>query len=197
MRPKPREEPTAHSDKLWDEEFKRQLCPGCKRRYRRFCHEPVHYILEDAPNNAPLVIGVAVGLPANLMRRDLLCILEPYMKGFLFGTVMDRAGTLYDQFVTCTVPSRLPIRGDASSVLDVCPVCGQFKYYPMPFEKGYALHRDLPDPSRLYESLCGLVMREEIAEAIPVHFRKRFKIAPLPVRDEPIDGLDAFPEAPP
>jgi hypothetical protein len=136
-------------------------------------------------------------VPAYVAKRAFLNIFTDAAEGYLvLGRIVGPEGKEYPEFVSYTAPYALPIRGGSESIRKTCGTCGQFGYYPMPFDYRYRylVSASLAPGRSLYTSeLCELVLRGDLLARIDLKTRKQFRIHRLPVKDKAEDGIEDFP----
>lgn len=120
------------------------------------------------------------------------------LKDFGVGKVILRNGVVDPRYVTLSPKEVIVIRGGpTSSSGGYCTTCGRFRYFAMPWESRHLIRGTFDESRRLHATRDHrLVVRRELWEQIPAAFKTkktRIKAWPLPVKDEPEDGIIDFP----
>ncbi len=189
------------------------LCAECKSRLPQTAGLPVDVQVWERVTPTPFgkIIGVCLYARVEFVEAleatgiDLLegrgvgqLILptgDELLKDFGVGKLILPNGLVDHRYVTLSPKSVVVLRGGPASTRNYCGTCGRFRYFPMPSLKARYLVRGTFDESRGLHAteLSSLVVRPEIWEQIPAVFKKRIRAWPLPVKDEPEDGITEFP----
>jgi hypothetical protein len=149
------------------------------------------YLQEPSPRDKPLNFVMFGGIP--VVHRELLDLFgsDNIARDLYIGRVYGRRGKLLEDWVTARGRHRLVLRGSPKAGYRVCEWCGRVLYsatgdrylFPAP-----------PKDVMIFESsLFGFVVTHEIAERIVARKWRRMSVDPLPVLDEPLDGLGLLP----
>jgi hypothetical protein len=149
-------------------------------------------MLSENPDVSAL-IGIGMrGI--TLARRDFLETFTTGTGDYLkTGRVLGTDSKPVPEFVSVVSDSPLLIRGGPQSRSNTCPSCGRLRYVPA--NEPYILKDSLKGrPIYISEGYSGLILVPELRHLID---RKRWKgifVTKLSVLDEPLDGIEDFPE---
>jgi len=189
------------------------LCAECKSRLPQTAGLPVDVQVSERVTPTPFghIIGVCLYARVEFVEaleatgEDLLegCgvgqLVLPtgheLLKDFGVGKLILPNGVVDPRYVTLSPKQVVVIRGGPQSgSRTYCGTCGWFRYFPMPWESRHLIKGTFDESRRLHASDLGdFVVRPEIWEQIPAVFKKRIRAWPLPVKDEPEDGITDFP----
>ncbi len=175
----------------WCEEFrKRHVCSGCGALERSLRERPVDVRVEYTPDAS--AVNFASPIPVGIIRMDFLALLGAEAADcLLLGQVLDRSGSPIPGFSTFVGKKPLVVRGGPESTRRYCDTCGRFVYYPL--GNDYVMRQTLTGQP-VYEGGASLVMTPELSRRIERGKWKGIYITRLPIRDEPLDGIECFPE---
>jgi len=193
----PRPDYVDHLDAAWTQEAVRAgiLCPACKRRAPQNIGRPLRVTLRESPYPRPF----GTTLVCLIARRDFIDALNAIGSDLLehctTGAVTIASGKDAPGYATLSPCTAIAIRGaGAAGMGRCCRTCRRFRYFPMPWESRHLVRGTFDESRRLHTTQVGvLAVRQEIWEEIPSVFKKKIKAWPLPVKDEPEDGIEDFP----
>jgi hypothetical protein len=181
-------------DDGWAESFQAgSECPGCGALAAERQAGPIDVRVKRKPDISAL--NFASPVLVHIARTDFLKLFQEEVdRHLLVGRVCNTSGRQIRGFATYFGRRPLMIRGGPKSTRRYCGECGQFVYYPL--GKWYVMRESLTGQG-LYEG-CGpgggLVITAELRERIERGKWKGIWITKLPIRDEPLDGIEKFPE---
>jgi len=149
------------------------------------------YLQDPAPRDKPLNFVMFGGI--TVLHQELLDLLgaDNIERDLYIGRVYGRGGKLLNDWVSARGRRHLILRGSREARYRVCAGCGRVLYSAM--GKQY-LYPAPPTDAAIYESdLLGFVVTHDIAERIAARKWRRISVDPLPVLDEPLDGLGSLP----
>jgi hypothetical protein len=180
---------TAHN---WNNGFReRHMCPGCSALDRAFRRCSLDIPLEYPPDIS--AVNFAYLPYVGIIRMDFLCLFEDEIDDHLsLGRVLSKTRKPIPGFATYIGRKPLAIRGGPESSGRTCERCGRFVYSPL--GEQYVM-RDALTGQPLYEGdRASLVVTKELASRIQRGRWKGIYVSDLPIRDEPLDGIEEFPE---
>ena len=125
-----------------------------------------------------------------LIHNELIEWLSPEIfEGVQFGEVEIVGRGLSKRYRSYWPRKRVRLRSDESSLCWRCDVCGQL-LYTIESDVIYLLRRDLPEWP-VFPVNYGLAVSSEIYDRLRRRKLRKVCIDPLPIFDEPIDGLPA------
>jgi hypothetical protein len=162
-------------------------CPGCWR----FLSDSVAVPLDLTVYRPPKVPTFS-GVFAAFVRRDLLAVLLPHLRGGLIGRAFGRNGSELTDYVTlCTKPSTWieDQRGRYSVHNHQCRVCGRV-FSSNGWSHPSVLRREMDDRQLYLTDNADIYIREELYDAVwaLVKGARHTVLAPVPILDEPQDG---------
>ncbi len=184
-------------EKTWAEEFRRKYeCPKCGRLAPEWRERPLDVRVARRPGATVLNYTSLCGI--GIIRLDFLALFEEeFRHQFTVGRVLDREGQEIAGFATFVPRKPLIIRSNDPWGYRVCEGCGRFVYTHWGSREDFVeyITRDSIGSERLY-GLGGsrLIMTAELRERIVVGDWTNLFIRELPVLDQPLDGIDPFPE---
>ena len=180
-----------HPDDSWVREFNKEYkCPGCNYIDPVLREKGVDVYVRKRPDIAAVNAVLPPGI--NIARRDFFELFADEVAKYLkLGRVLLADGTVVDDFVTFVGKKQLAIRGSegSSTWQSLCQCCGHYRYaprYPWYVLRGSFFLQPIYATARK----CGLVVTEELRKRIEKGRWKGIYICPLPIVDEPRDGID-------
>jgi hypothetical protein len=165
-------------------------CPGCGAFKREWRTKPMDVHLAYKPDGSAINVTSA-GL--GVIRSGFMALFEAEMRPqFFFGKVFDRKGNAIDGYETFIGRKPLAVRAGPESERRHCDVCNRFVYIPLGDE--YLLRSSLSSQPIYGDPAAHLVVSEALYARIDRKVWKGFYVTKLPVRDEPLDGIDEFPD---
>lgn len=178
--------------KEWWEEFRgRNMCRGCGVLHADLRRRSLAARVEETPDASAINSVNPPGI--GIIRADFLELFRAEAQKHLhLGPVLDAAGNILSRFLTFVGERPLPVRGESDSDRRSCEVCGRFVYWPS--GDWYVMRSSLTNQTVYETSTEDLAVTEAIRKRIVPGKWKGMWITKLPVRDEPLDGIENFPE---
>lgn len=173
----------------WFGEFRRtNCCSVCMKMLCKHRSRPQNVVVMIAPQRYPLydLVGAHVQVINTQLRASLG---RDGDSGFLYGTIRSERGRSDQHYMTMIASRPLLMRSSRLSRGYCCLACRRTIYSPNPIEKGYVLKGDLTG-AQVYEcDFGGLIIAQAVLDRIQSAGLRGFYTQPIPVRDEPIDGM--------
>ncbi len=177
-----------YAEEKWRDSFKQThpCCSGCARHLSEW--GSVDAYVEEFPKNS--CHNFVSPFLVDYVRRDVLACFteEERHRGLHVGRLFDAGGAELTDFATIRGKHAITLRGGPESEHRLCRVCGEHVYFPI--GATYLLPHSVASGEPIYEAHVGFVVNRAIYERLSQHRWKHLKLAPLPIRDKPRDGLD-------
>lgn len=178
-------------DPVWRRQFPAEhACPGCGALEVEVLRKGVTVKLEELPPRYALLGTEFSGV--DVSDADFLNLFCDATSCLNLGQVLGPNGVPIQRLVSFSSENLIAMRGGPNFYSRFCQSCGCFRYTP---NQSYWIARQSLTGAPLYQcEWGGLVVSEELAKRID---RKKWKgifVVKLPVLDEPLDGIDPFPE---
>lgn len=166
------------------------LCPECA--FPRPEARSVHFAIQELgpPNNS--AINFVTGAGVGIAKGSLLAALgEELVSKFLFrGRLLSMDRKEIQGWNTFIGAFRIVVRGSENVAHRRCPSCGRDVYFAT--GRKYLFPAPTAGVAIFDAGRGGIVVVEEIANAIPGDLKRELRIDWLDVRDTPLDGLPPF-----
>ena len=173
------------------------LCASCKRRQPQSIGRPLHIVLREQPVPRPFGATTICLIARRDFADALNAVGQDLLEGYAVGSLSLAYGRKKEaaKYVTLSPRGVIAIRGAGASGKGCCCInCRRFHYFPMPWESRHLIKGAFDESRRLHATRLGdLVVRAEIWDQIPAVFKRKIKAWPLPVKEEPEDGIEDFP----
>jgi hypothetical protein len=146
---------------------------------------------ESTPRDKPLNFVMFGGIP--VVHQELLDLVgaDNVARDLYIGRVYGGGGKLLKDWVAARGRRRLILRGTPQAGYRTCAGCGRALYSAM---GDRYLYPAPPQDAAIFESsLFGFVVTREIAERMTSRKWRRMSVDPLPILNEPLDGLGLLP----
>lgn len=176
----------------WCNEFvAANTCAGCKSLNHTLRETGVDVRVANQPGRG--AVGGIAWPSVGIARDGFLDLFDDEVTRHLrLGRVLSASGDPIDGYATFLGSRPLPIRGGVKSTHRECPQCGRFCYCPV---GSWYVTSDAVSGQGVYEAVGGwLVLREDMFQRIDRMKWRGFRVGKLPVRDDPLDQIERFPE---
>lgn len=183
-------------DRNWSRPFfAKHACRVCRAIDVDLRRKGLDIHLNDSPGSDSLSVA---GPPfVAIARKDFFEVLQPEVsQAFHFGRVLDSDGNPMERYLTYITERPIPVRGRPYEKSSFCPECGRFRYYPIPPPEGeqYVLADAVASGSIFETNLGDLLLRDKLAARIKGRKWPGIYLGKMPIRSDPIDGVDPFPD---
>ena len=171
--------------------WRKRECPGCFTMYADQRTKPVDVVVATKPSRA---VVSSVGIGIGLIRNDFLQLLgEDARQCLHIGRVFDSKTRLIREWSTFIGDKPIEIRGGPGSSGRFCEQCGRFCYFAE--EDPIHIQQSSLSNQPIYEAnMAAILLAATLYERIRGKKWKGVYITRLPIYDEPLDGIDPFPE---
>ena len=162
------------------------VCPQCCKLFPSWFPKPIDIqLMAYTPHS---VFGGAAFTSVCVFHREFIRQIFDYLTDdFVLGRCFDENNNLIEEYVTCYTRKPILIRGNEKSEYRTCSACKAI--WPNGWEgKQYTLRSYLSD-ARIYQNYSStMFIDEELSEQLDFSLWDDVDLAPIDIRDEPLDG---------